>query len=189
MNRQWRTVLMTAALFLLAGGTLQAAAHHESFSATAQTWPYQLGAWATVVGCIALATALPRLGLASTGATTAAVVGSCLLAGLAFAEASVNPAIADAAPELLDGTPSTSMAVGLGLSTVAFAVGWLTLGSALLRRGGRRGAPVAVVVAAVVSFVPMVPGPAVVGLALIWLATTTEPDPAKDRRSSAATAH
>lgn len=176
MSRPWRTVLMAAALFLLAGGTLQAAAHQDTFSATAETWEYQLGAWATVVGCVALVTALPRLRLASTAATTAAVVGTSLLAGLAFAEATVNPAIADAAPTLLDDTPNASMAVGLAVSTVAFAIGWLTLGVVLLRQGGRRAAAVAVMVAAVVSFVPMVPGPAVVGLALIWLATT-EPAP------------
>ena len=68
------------------------------------------------------------------------------------------------------------MLVGMGVATVGFAVGWLTFGISLLRRSGRTAPVIAVVIASVISLVPLVPGPAVLGCALVWLATSTTPE-------------
>jgi len=178
MTRAARTGWILAGLLLLAGGTLQAAAHRSTFSATVDRWPYQVGAWATVAGGCGLAVLAARW-FDTVGSIPAAVAaaGSALLAALAFSEASVNPALVDAAPKLLDDRPGTTMLVGLGIATVGFAVGWVVFGIALLRRSGRSAPAIAVLVAAVLSLVPMIPGPAVLGLTLVWLATSSAAAP------------
>lgn len=172
MNATSRRGLLGGALLLLAGGTLQAAAHRDTFSATVQQWPYQAGAWATLAGGIALALMAPRWPAGPRAAAMAAA-GSTLMAALAFSEAFVNPVLADVAPSVLDDPPPTVMLVGSGLAILGFGIGWLSFGIALLRRRGRAPAAIAVVLAAVVSLVPMIPGPAVLGLALVWLATSS----------------
>jgi hypothetical protein len=173
MTAAARRALVVGGLLLLAGGTLQAAAHRSTFSATVDQWPYEVGAWATLVGSAVLAVVSARW---STGAAAAlAAGGSALLAALAFSEATVNPALVDAAPKLLDDRPGTAMLVGMGVATVGFAAGWLAFGVSLLRRG-RTAPAIAVVVASVLCLVPMIPGPAVLGLALVWLATSTTPE-------------
>jgi hypothetical protein len=189
MTGRSRVAVLGAGLALLAGGTLGAAVHHDSFSDTAGTWTYQVGAWATLVGCVALVVWVLRQERPYSGApAVAAATGSCLMAALAFTEAAVNPAIADAAPRLLDEAPSGTMLVGMSLCTLAFAVGWVVQGAALLRHGHRRAPALALVVAGVVSAVPFAPGPALVGLVLVWLGTSAEvvPQPA-DRPLTATT--
>lgn len=171
MNATARRALLAGALLLLAGGTLQAAAHRASFSATVDQWPYQAGAWATLLGGIVLAVVAPRWPAGPRAAVLAAV-GSALMAALAFSQAAINPALADAAPAVLDNPPGASVLVGTILAIIVFALGWLSFGVSLLRRNGRSPAAVAVVVASVISLAPMVPGPAVLGLALVWLATS-----------------
>lgn len=171
MNGSPRHTLLVGALLLLAGGTLQAAAHRDTFSATVDQWPYQAGAWATLAGGIVLSLAASRCPAGPRAAVTASV-GSALVAALAFSQATVNPTLADVAPSVLDESPPTVMLVGSGLAILAFGIGWLSFGVSLLRRGGRAPAAMAVVVAAVISLAPMIPGPAVLGLALVWLATS-----------------
>lgn len=170
-----RSVPFAAGLALLAGGTLPAAGHRDTFSDTVGTWTYQLGAWATMVGCVVLAVWVLRQAAPFAGVPAiAAAVGSCLMAALAFSEAAVNPVIADAAPRVLDDSPPGTMLVGMTVCSLAFAVGWLAQGVALLRHGGRRAPAWAVILAAVVSAIPFLPGPALLGLALVWLATSSE---------------
>jgi hypothetical protein len=176
MTATARRALFLGGLLLLAGGTLQAAAHRPTFSATVDQWPYQLGAWATLAGSAVLVLVVPRWPVGPVAAAAAAV-GSLLLAALAFSEATVNPALGDIAPRLLEERPGATMLVGMGVAIVGFAVGWLTFGVSLLRRSGRTGSAVAVVAASVVALAPMIPGPAVLGLALVWLATSTAPAP------------
>lgn len=175
MTTTTRRVLVLGGLLLLAGATLQAAAHRTTFSATVDQWSYQVGAWATLAGGAALAVVASRWPTGPVAAAMAAV-GSVLLAARAFCEATVNPALVDTAPKLLDERPATSMLVGMGVVTVGFAVGWLDFGVSLLRRSGRTAPAIAVVIASVVCLAPMVPGPAVLGLALVWLATSTVPE-------------
>lgn len=173
-----RVAVVAGGLFLLGGGTLAASAHAGSFSDRVQTLPYQLGAWATVIGCAVVVIGLPRFSAAvGTMASVSATAGTCLMLGLAYAEATVNPAIASVAPTLLDNSPEPSMAAGLAIAVLGFGAGWVIYGVSLLRGGAaRRGPAVGVVVGAVASLAPMVPGPALVGLGLIWLGTSTGPN-------------
>lgn len=173
MRSAARTAFVAGGLLLLAGGTLQAAAHQSTFAATVDQWPYQLGAWATFVGSAVLAVAVSR---SAAVPGIAAALGSVLLAAMAFSQATVNPALVESAPDLLNDRPGATMLVGMGVSTLGFAVGWLVFGIALLRRSGRTAAGIAVVGASVLCLVPVVPGPAVLGLALVWLATSTAPE-------------
>lgn len=185
MSSAARRAFAAGGLLLLAGGTLQAAAHRSTFAATVDQWPYQLGAWATLVGGAVLVVAVSR---SAAVPGIAAAVGSVLLAALAFSQATVNPALVESAPELLNDRPGATMLVGMGVSTLGFAIGWMVFGISLLRRSGRTAAGIAVVAASVVCLVPMVPGPAVLGLALVWLATSTTPD-AKVMEATASVAY
>jgi hypothetical protein len=91
-----RGALVTGGLLLLAGGTLQAAGHRATFSATTAQWPYELGGWATLAGSIVLAVVAARWFMSPTAVVAA--VGSVLLAALAFSVATVDPALAQTAP-------------------------------------------------------------------------------------------
>lgn len=117
-----------------------------------------------------------------TVATAAAALGTMFWFALAFAEAVVDPAIATTAPVLLDGeTPPASLTVGLMVTLLGFAIGWLTYAIALLRTGTVAKGPAAlVVVGAVLSALPFLPvGAVLIGLAMVWLGVRQQPSPAR----------
>lgn len=107
------------------------------------------------VGAAAVA-ALSRLRETGRGAAggAIAVVGTVLVLGGTWAALFVMPAIAKAAPEVLDGELA-GIVVGYIASYLVFTVGWVWTGIALLRAGlVPTWLGILVVVAGVAAFVP-----------------------------------
>jgi hypothetical protein len=65
----------------------------------------------------------------------AAFLGTLLVAGNWWYEAFIGPVLRDEAPELLATAPSRSILIGAALTSVTFAVGWVTFGLASFRAG------------------------------------------------------
>jgi hypothetical protein len=183
-TRMYRTVLATAGILVALGTILQNIVHKSTYSETVRQAPFQVGSWVLVVGFLALILAVWQLNTRLDGrlswghlSAVAAAVGSALALGLAYAVAAANPAIATAAPALLDGdSQPASMTAGWLLGVIGLALGWLVFGIALLRsRAVARGPAVGLVVAAVLCLVPMLPGQILLGAALVWVALRRQP--------------
>jgi hypothetical protein len=183
-TRMYRTVLATAGTLVALGTILQNVAHKSTYSETVRQTPFQVGSWALVVGFLALIFAVWQLHVRLDGrlswervSAAAAAIGSGLALGLAYAVAAANPAIATAAPTLLDGdSQPASLAAGWLLGVIGLALGWLLFGIALLRsRAVARGPAIGLVVAAVLCLLPMLPGQILLGAALVWLALRRQP--------------
>jgi hypothetical protein len=103
-----------------------------------------------------------------------ALVGSVLVTGAFWANAFNTPAIARAAPEVVDAGPPGLVVTGLVLSSLVFAIGWATTGAAALRVGVvRRPAAISLIVGAVIGAVPLAFTLIPFGLALVWTGLTT----------------
>ena len=98
-----------------------------------------------------------------------ALVGTVLVTGGYWGNAFVTPAIARAAPEVVDGGPPGLVVTGLVLSSVVFAIGWVTTGVVALRAGTvRRPAAVLLIVSSVIAAVPIAFTLIPFGVALVW---------------------
>jgi hypothetical protein len=100
--------------------------------------------------------------------------GTLMTFGLLWGEPFLGPMLAKEAPEVLDADPSGTLAAGIILTLVLFALGWLLFGLASLRAGVLpRGAALLLMVGAVLFFVVSLlefPGSTiVVGAALVWM--------------------
>jgi hypothetical protein len=114
-----------------------------------------------------------RIGPFGFSAAIVAGTGTVLMAGLFWAEAFLYPTLGRVAPGLLDGTVRAgSSSFGLLLSTAVFGVGWVLLGSAMLRARVYRVLPaVLLLIGGAASVIPATAiGQAVLGIGLVLLA-------------------
>ena len=105
-------------------------------------------------------------------AAIVAGTGTILISGQFWAESFLYPTLGRVAPGLLDGTDRPgSYAFGLLLTAAVFGVGWVLLGSAILRARVYRVLPAVVILAGgAVSLLPGNPlGQAVLGVGLVLL--------------------
>jgi hypothetical protein len=105
-------------------------------------------------------------------AAVVAGTGTILLSGQFWAEAFLYPTLGRVAPELLDGTERPgSYAFGLLLTAAVFGVGWMLLGSAILRARVYRILPAVFILAGgAISLLPgWALGQAVLGVGLVLL--------------------
>ena len=112
---------------------------------------------------------LGNLGLAG---FLVAFVGTALVVGPYWDTTFAVPAIARAAPELLNAGPPTSVLIGDVASFLLLAVGWLLLGLAVLLRrppGYPRPLAVLLMVGAVLAFFPVSFSTVPFGAAVAWL--------------------
>ena len=129
---------------------------------TAQNTVFQAGNLIYLVGFVALAIATVALHARQAHRTTrggdlaavAAVVGTFLLGGDLWFETFAIPWLADGtAPQVLDGDPSTYLALGAITSYLAFAIGWLSFGIATFRaRVFPRAFGIALAISGVLAF-------------------------------------
>jgi len=106
-------------------------------------------------------------------AAIVAGTGTILISGLFWAEAFLYPTLGRVAPGLLDGIDRPgSSSFGLLLTSAVFGVGWILLGSAILRARVYRVLPaVLIILGGVVSLIPTTAvGLAVLGAGLVLLA-------------------
>lgn len=106
-------------------------------------------------------------------AAIVAGTGTILISGLFWAEAFLYPTLGRVAPGLLDGTDRPgSYSFGLLLTAAVFGVGWMLLGSAMLRARVYRVIPAVLIVAGgALSLIPVTAiGQAVLGVGLVLLA-------------------
>jgi len=105
-------------------------------------------------------------------AAVVAGTGTILLSGQFWAEAFLYPTLGRVAPDLLDGTERPgSYAFGLLLTAAVFGVGWILLGSAILRARVYRILPAVFILAGgAISLLPgWALGQAVLGVGLVLL--------------------
>jgi hypothetical protein len=106
-------------------------------------------------------------------AATVAGTGTILISGLYWAEAFLYPTLGRLAPDLIDGTARPgSYSFGLLLTAAVFGVGWILLGTAMLRARVYRVLPaVLIALGGAISLIPVTNiGQAVLGVGLILLA-------------------
>jgi multisubunit Na+/H+ antiporter MnhG subunit len=116
---------------------------------------YILAATLLILGLVGLyllqARPAGRLGLV---AFLAALTGTLMLAGTDWSAAFFGPWLAEAAPDLLVAEPAGTMATGIILTLVLFALGWFLFGLASLRAGVLpRGSALLLIVGAVLALV------------------------------------
>ena len=113
-----------------------------------------------------------KIGPFGFSAAVVAGTGTILLSGQFWAEAFLYPTLGRVAPALLDGTERPgSYAFGLLLTAAVFGVGWMLLGSAILRARVYRILPAVFILAGgAVSLLPgWALGQAVLGVGLVLL--------------------
>jgi hypothetical protein len=179
------------------------------FSGQAQSEAVTSSAWIIVEISYVVTTVLLILGLMGLYARQAeqagslgliaflvALTGTVMLSGLDWSAAFFGPWAAEVAPpELLTAEPSGSLLVGLLLTLVLFALGWLLFGLASLQAGVLpRGAAALLMVGALLAFIMLfleIPFEvAVLGVALAWMgydlwsAAATPDEPALTTRTA-----
>lgn len=83
-----------------------------------------------------------------------ALAGTVMLAGADWSAAFLGPAVAESAPEIIDADPSGATLVGILVTMLLAALGWLLFGLASLQAGVLpRGAAVLLIIGAVLTFV------------------------------------
>ena len=106
-----------------------------------------------------------------------ALVGTVLVTGGFWGNAFLTPAVARTAPEVVDAGPPGLVVTGLVLSSLVFAIGWVTTGVAVLRAGTvRRPAAVLLIVGSVIAAVPIAFTLIPFGVALVWTSLSTSSD-------------
>lgn len=160
--------------FLLFGGQPDSAAVASSAWFIVEI-AYILAATLLILGLVGLyvpqAEPAGRLGLIAFLVTLA---GTVMLAGADWSAAFFGPWMAEAAPELLVAEPGATMAAGILLTLVLFALGWLLFGLASLRAGVLpRGAAslqmVGAVLGLVLTFLELPFEAVVLGAAVAWM--------------------
>lgn len=136
---------------------------------------YVLTATLLILGLVGLyvpqAESARRLGLI---AFLVALTGTVMLAGADWSAAFFGPWVAEAAPELLVAEPAGTMAVGIILTYVLFALGWFLFGLASLQagvlpRGSALLLMVGAVLALVLAFLELPFEAVVLGAAAAWM--------------------
>ena len=174
--------LAAGTAFLIGGGLDQVLRlRGDPASEVVQTPLYALRSMALLGGALLLILALvaiyerraKQIGPFGFSAAIVAGTGTILISGLFWAEAFIYPTLGRVAPGLLDGTVRPgSYSFGLLLSAVVFGVGWMLLGSAMLRARVYRVLPaVLLLIGGAISMVPATAiGQAVLGVGLVLLA-------------------
>ena len=174
--------LAAGTAFLIGGGLDQVLRlRGDPASEVVQTPLYALRSMALLGGALLLILALvaiyerraKQIGPFGFSAAIVAGTGTILISGLFWAEAFLYPTLGRVAPGLLDGTVRPgSYSFGLLLSAVVFGVGWMLLGSAMLRARVYRVLPaVLLLIGGAISMVPATAiGQAVLGVGLVLLA-------------------
>jgi hypothetical protein len=167
-------VVLSILEFLFFGGQSDSAAVASSAWLIVEV-AYVLASTLLILGLVGLymlqAEPAGRLGLI---AFLVALTGTVMLAGADWSAAFFGPWVAEAAPELLVAEPGGTMAVGITLTLVLFALGWFLFGLASLRAEVLpRGSALLLVVGAVLALVLALlelPFEAVVqGAAVAWM--------------------
>jgi hypothetical protein len=174
---------LAAGIVFIIGGVLDQVLRltGDPASSVVQTPLYALRSVALLGGALLLILALVsiyerharKIGPFGFSAAIVAGTGTILISGLYWAEAFLYPTLGRVTPELLDGAvrPGSS-SFGLLLSAAVFGVGWILLGSAMLRARVYRVLPaVLLVIGGAVSVLPSTAiGQAVLGVGLVLLA-------------------
>ena len=153
----------------------------EPVSEVVQTPLYAVRSVALLGGTLLLILALVAIyerharliGAFGFSAAIVAGTGTILLSGLFWAQAFLYPTLGRVAPGLLDGSERPgSSSFGLLLTAAVFGVGWMLLGSAILRAHVYRVLPaVLIILGGAVSVIPATAvGLAVLGAGLVLLA-------------------
>ena len=174
---------LTAGSAFLLGGILDLVVLTVSgpFSEIVQTPLYAVRSVVLLAGGLLLVLSLisvyerraKKIGPFGFSAVIVAGAGTILISGLFWAQAFLYPTLGRVAPDLLDGTTRPgSSSFGLLLSAAVFGVGWILLGSAMLRARVYRVLPaVLIVLGGAVSLLPTTAiGQAVLGVGLVLLA-------------------
>jgi hypothetical protein len=160
--------------FLLFGGQSDSAAVASSAWFVVEV-AYVLAATLLILGLVGLyvlqAEPAGRLGLI---AFLVALTGTVMLAGADWSAAFFGPWVAEAAPQLLVAEPGGTMAAGIALTLVLFALGWFLFGLASLRaavlpRGSALLLLVGALLALVLAFVELPLEAVVLGAAAAWM--------------------
>ncbi len=179
---------MVAGVSLVIADLLAIFLFGDQFSETVTTGTYTLNTVLDMIALILLLLALVGLYVRQAEVTgplglvgfCVAFVGTVLVAGFAWASLFVAPALATAAPELLDTGPPP----GLLPTFIPFAVGWLLFGIASLRgRVYPRWAAILLIVGAVISILPLTQIVLAVAVALLGLYLFTGRDADEAQRT------
>lgn len=135
---------------------------------------YLIGSVLLLVGLVGLyvrqSEASGILGLAG---FAIAFLGTALILGAVWAQLFIAPFLAVRAPAALDAEPTGMLAAGFTLTFALGALGWLLFGIAALRaRVYPRAAAIALMVGAVISFLPIPASGIVLDVVVAWLGFT-----------------
>jgi hypothetical protein len=173
---------IAAGALLLVGDLLSLATESENRSEAATTAPFVFTFLLYLIGSVLLLVGLVGLYIRQSEASgilglvgfAAAFLGSALVLGAFWTELFVAPFLANTAPAVLDAGPTGTLAVGFTLTFVVFLpLGWLLFGLAALRaRVYPRAAAIALMVGAVISFLPIPASGIVLDVVVAWLGFT-----------------
>ena len=153
----------------------------ENLSEAATTAPFTFTFLLYLIGSVLLLVGLVGLyvrqseasGLIGLVGFAVAFLGSALVLGAVWAQLFVAPFLAIRAPATLDAEPTGTLAVGFTLTFALGALGWLLFGIAALRAGVYpRAAAIALMVGAVISFLPIPASGIVLDVVVAWLGFT-----------------
>jgi hypothetical protein len=169
---------IVAGALLLVGDLLSLATESENRSEAATTAPFVFTFLLYLIGTVLLLVGLVGLYIRQSEASgilglvgfAAAFLGEALVLGAVWTELFVAPFLANAAPAVLDAGPTGTLAVGFILTFALGALGWLLFGLAALRaRVYPRAAAIALMVGAVISFLPIPASGIVLDAVVAWL--------------------
>ena len=168
------SLIVAELLYLVVGvGTTITAEMVSSPLYIFQSLLFLLGGVLLIGGLVAFyASQSENLGTLGLAGFLIAVVGTALAVGSFYGLIFVVPAVAQAAPELLNAGPPTVVIIGEVASFGLLAVGWLLLGLAVLLRrppGYPRPLAVLLMVGAVLAFFPVSFSTVPFGAAVAWL--------------------
>ncbi len=172
---------IAAGALLVVGDLLSLATESENRSEAATTAPFVFTFLLLLIGTVLLQVGLVGLYIRQSEASgilglvgfAAAFLGSALVLGAAWTELFVAPFLANTAPAVLDAGPTGTLAVGFVLTFALGALGWLLFGIAALRAGVYpRAAAIALMVGAVISFLPIPASGIVLDVVVAWLGFT-----------------
>jgi hypothetical protein len=172
---------IVAGALLLVGDLLSLATESENRSEAATTAPFVFTFLLYLIGTVLLLVGLVGLYIRQSEASgilglvgfAAAFLGEALVLGAVWTELFVAPFLANAAPAVLDAGPTGTLAVGFILTFALGALGWLLFGLAALRaRVYPRAAAIALMVGAVISFLPIPASGIVLNAVVAWLGFT-----------------
>jgi hypothetical protein len=172
---------VVAGALLLVGDLLSLATESENLSESATTAPFALTFLLYLIGSVLLLVGLVGLYVRQSEASgvlglvgfAVAFLGSALVLGAVWAQLFIAPFLANMAPAALDAEPTGTLAVGFTLTFALSSLGWLLFGLAALRaRVYPRAAAIALMVGAVISFLPIPASGIILDVTVAWLGFT-----------------